>query len=89
MDVFISLLLLLGAIGFACLVNRRSRFRDQEALEQELDEDFKEEFALPKASSPDENYNAMEKLVSWLEDDSERQVIEPQEDEGNAAEKIN
>lgn len=72
MDIVIAVLFLLGSILFAYLTFKENRKRDQDALDEEIDKDFVEEFGLPKSASTGLPTESMEKIVDWLEDDLKR-----------------
>jgi len=69
MDVVIPVLIFLGSFLLAYFVFKESRRRDENALDEEIDRDFVEEFGLPKSLSGDLTPENMEKVVDWLEDD--------------------
>ena len=65
-------ILLTSAIVAACLLASLAIYlgrlkHDAEALEEELGEDFREEFELDETGEPSEQ--GMEGLVEWLEND--------------------
>ena len=51
------------------LFGRRVQGRIKEALDEEIDRDFIEEFTLDKSPKRDLSPESMEKVVDWLEDD--------------------
>ena len=69
MDVVISALLFIGSIFFAYFVYKQNRRRDEDALDEEIEQDFTDEFGLPESPSGDLSPESMEKVVDWLEDD--------------------
>jgi hypothetical protein len=69
MDVVIPVLIFLGSFLLAYFIFKESRRRDENALDEEIDQDFTEEFDLPESPSSDLSPESMEKVVDWLEDD--------------------
>ena len=69
MDVVIPVLIFLGSFLLAYFIFKESRRRDENALDEEIDQDFTEEFDLPESPSSDLSTESMEKVVDWLEDD--------------------
>jgi len=69
MDVVISALLFIGSMFFAYFVYKQNRRRDEDALDEEIEQDFTDEFGLPESPSGDLSPESMEKVVDWLEDD--------------------
>ena len=69
MDVVISALLFIGSMFFAYFVYKQNRRRDEDALDEEIEQDFIDEFGLPESPSGDLSPESMEKVVDWLEDD--------------------
>ena len=69
MDIVVSALLFVGSIFFAYFVYKQNRRRDEDALDEEIEQDFTDEFGLPESPSGDLSPESMEKVVDWLEDD--------------------
>jgi|SaaInlStandDraft_1057018.scaffolds.fasta_scaffold114683_1 hypothetical protein len=69
MDAVIPVLLIVGSFYFAYFIFKRNRIRDQDALDEEIANDFTEEFDLPSSPSEDLHPISMEKLVNWMEDE--------------------
>ena len=69
MDAVIPVLLIVGSFYFAYFIFKRNRIRDQDALDEEIANDFTEEFDLPSSPSKDLHPVSMEKLVNWMEDE--------------------
>ena len=72
MDWFISLLLASVTVYVCVLMFRSSRSRDATALEEEIEQDFKEEFASDKSGELTDK--GMEDMLDWWEakDEAER-----------------
>ena len=81
MDVFLSVLLLVGGVFFAFWLSGKNRKRDSEALDREVTRDFEEEFELTKASGLNSASPEMENVIEWLEEDMKEDGS--QEDEEN------
>jgi len=69
MDIFLSVLLLVGGAILALWLNAKNRKRDSEALEKEVSQDFEEEYDLREQSSGTELGPEMEDLIDWIEED--------------------
>ena len=69
MDVFLSVLLLVGGVFFAFWLSVKNRKRDSEALDREVARDFEEEFELKESSVINHSSPEMEDLIEWLEED--------------------
>ena len=69
MDIFLSVLLLVGGAILALWFNAKNRKRDSEALEKEVSQDFEEEYDLREQSSGTELGPEMEDLIDWIEED--------------------
>jgi hypothetical protein len=69
MDIFLSGLLLVGAVFFAFWLSAKNRNRDSETLDVEVSRDFEEEFKLKEPSAMDDSSPEVEDLVEWLEED--------------------
>ena len=69
MDVFLSVLLLVGGVIFALWISAKNRKRDSEALDREVTRDFEEEFELTESSAINPSSPEMEDLIEWLEED--------------------
>ena len=70
MDIFLSVLLLVGGAILALWFNAKNRKRDSEALEKEVSQDFEEEYDLREQSSGTELGPEMEDLIDWVTDTS-------------------
>ena len=81
MDVFLSVLFLVGGVIFAFWLSAKNRKRDSEALDREVTRDFEEEFELTKASGLNSASPEMENVIEWLEEDMKEDGS--QEDEEN------
>lgn len=80
MDVFLSVLLLVGGVIFALWISAKNRKRDSEALDREVTRDFEEEFELTEASAINPSSPEMEDLIEWLEEDmKEDQSLEDED----------
>ena len=80
MDVFLSVLLLVGGVFFAFWLSAKNRKRDSETLDREVTRDFEEEFELTEPSSMDHSSPEVEDLVEWLEEDmKEDQSLEDED----------
>ena len=87
MDIVVSVLLIVGSMFFAYFLFQQNRRRDQEALDEEINDDFSEEFGLPEYPSDDLPPESMEKVVDWLEEDmqsdqaksNDKQLNEPED----------
>jgi hypothetical protein len=81
MDIFISVLLLVGGVIFALWISAKNRKRDSEALDSEVTRDFEEEFELTESSAINPSSPEMEDLIEWLEEDmKEDQSLEDEDD---------
>ena len=69
MDIFLSVLLLVGGAILAFWLNAKNRKRDSEALEREVSQDFEEEYDLNEQSARTELGPEMEDLIDWIEED--------------------
>ncbi len=69
MDIFLSVLLLVGGAILAFWLNSKNRKRDSEALEREVSQDFEEEYDLNEQSAGTELRPEMEDLIDWIEED--------------------
>lgn len=69
MDIFLSVLLLVGGAILAFWLNSKNRKRDSEALEREVSQDFEEEYDLNEQSAGTELGPEMEDLIDWIEED--------------------
>ena len=69
MDIFLSVLLLVGGAILAFWLNAKNRKRDSEALEREVSQDFEEEYDLNEQSAGTELGPEMEDLIDWIEED--------------------
>lgn len=67
MDLFLTILMIAGSVFVVAKVFLRERKRDAETLEEELEQDFVEEFEIDEDGTPSER--GMEELVEWMEDD--------------------
>jgi hypothetical protein len=88
MDIVISVLLIVGSMFFAYFLFKQNRRRDQDALDEEIDDDFSEEFGLPESPSGDLSPESMEKVVDWLEDDIRSDQPKPRKQQLNEPEDI-
>lgn len=79
-------LLLFSASLYACaLIVRFRKRRDEITLEEEIDQDFKEEFAFDESGELTDK--GMEDMLDWLEEQDEAEHMEgidEVEDSGNA-----
>ena len=69
MDIFLSVLLLVGGAILAFWLNAKNSKRDSEALEREVSQDFEEEYDLSEQSAGPELGPEMEVLIDWIEED--------------------
>ena len=69
MDIFLSVLLLVGGAILAFWLNAKNRKRDSEALEREVSQDFEEEYDLSEQGAGTELGPEMEDLIDWIEED--------------------
>lgn len=69
MDIFLSVLLLVGGAILAFWLNAKNRKCDSEALEREVSQDFEEEYDLSEQSAATELGPEMEDLIDWIEED--------------------
>ena len=69
MDVFLTVLLLVGGVFFAFWLSAKNKKRDSEALDREVSRDFEEEFELTESSAINPSSPEMEDLIEWLEED--------------------
>ena len=69
MDIFLSVLLLVGGVILAFWLNAKNRKRDSEALEREVSQDFEEEYDLSEQGAETELSPEMEDLIDWIEED--------------------
>ena len=88
MDIVISALLIVGSMFFAFFMFKENRRRDQDALDEEIDKDFTEEFGLPESPSGALPPERMEEIVDWLEDDLKNDRPRSNEKQLNESEDI-
>jgi hypothetical protein len=67
MAAFFSVVVILLGVCATTFIYLRTRSKDVQRLEAEMDEDFSEEFELDEYGQPSEK--GMEEMVDWLEDD--------------------
>ena len=78
MDLFLSLCVVIVVCYVAYRVNRSSKARDSDAIEKEVEDDFKEEFEQKKIGEL--SVEGMSDLVAWMEDDLRNRKLEQSEE---------
>ena len=78
MDLFLSLCVVIVVCYVAYRVNRSSKARDSDAIEKEVEDDFKEEFEQKKIGEL--STKGMSDLVDWMEDDLRDRKLEQSEE---------
>ena len=78
MDLFLSLCVVIVVCYVAYRVNRSSKARDSDAIEKEVEDDFKEEFEQKKIGEL--SMKGMSDLVDWMEDDLRDRKLEQSEE---------
>lgn len=84
MDLFLTLLMLVGSVFVVAKVFLRERKRDAETLEEELEQDFVEDFEIGEDGAPSEH--GMKELVEWMEDDLRWRRLQESEEVESAEE---
>ena len=78
MDLFLSLCVVIVVCYVAYRVNRSSKARDSDAIEKEVEDDFKEEFEQKKICEL--SIKGMSDLVDWMEDDLRERKLKQSEE---------
>ena len=78
MDLFLSLCVVILICYFAYRGNRSSKARDFDAIEKEVENDFKDE--LHQKNNKELSVRGMSDLVDWMEDDLRERKLEQSEE---------